>query len=236
MNMKTLGLLVGLFALVGATVHYANNHPVLFNLISNSDYDWVDNTGNNIVDNGDDVALGIGTFSGAPYAASVTVYLTDAIYYSLICSGALHNCVLDGSNSHRLMYIDGTGGGTMTLAGIHFLDGGTSSVYGGALYIDASALVSLQGCKLSSNQANVGGGGIYASDSGTTLNVYTTNFDGNTATDGDDIYVYSASVTVHSTCPQDWSGTPAAGSDLDTYNNPSNPGTISGTTKSFDIG
>ena len=121
----------------------------------------------------------------------------------------------------------------MTLAGIHFKDGYTQWDNGGALYIVTSALVSVQGCKLSSNQATWGGG-IAASSSGTTINIFTTIFVGNTATNGDDIYVgWSASVTVHSTCPPDWGGTPATGSNLDTYNN---GGTLSGTTKSFDIG
>ena len=123
----------------------------------------------------------------------------------------------------------------MTLAGIHFLDGNVGSSYGGAFYISSSALVSIEGCKLSSNQAYYGGG-IYAEDSGTTVNLYTTSFDGNTASDfGDNIYIrYSGcSLTVHSTCPPDWSGTPAAGSGLDTYNNGC---TLSGTTKSFDTG
>ena len=120
----------------------------------------------------------------------------------------------------------------MTLAGIHFKDGNSGSYGGGALYITSSAFVSVQGCKLSSNQADFGGG-IAAESSGTTINIFTTTFDGNTATYGDDIYVaYSASVTVHSTCPPGWSGTPAAGSYLDT----TNYGTLSGTTKSFDIG
>ncbi|GMH93188.1 hypothetical protein TrST_g7300 [Triparma strigata] len=234
MNMKTLGVLVGPFALVGATVHYANDHPVLFNFISNyaeSGY----TTGNNIIDNGDSVGVWVGTFSGAPYAASDVVYWTNGIYFSLICSGALHSCVFDGSNSRRIMTIGGTGGGTMTLAGVHFKDGNNIS-FGGALYILSSALVSLQGCRILSNQANYGGG-IYAGSSGTTVNLYSTSFDGNTATgNGDDIYGNSASLTVHSTCPPDWSGTPAAGSNLDTYSDPDNPGTLSGTTKSFDIG
>ena len=104
--------------------------------------------------------------------------------------------------------------------------------------ITSSALVSVQGCKLSSNQADYDGGAIAAYNSGTTLNIYTTIFDGNTATDsGDDIYVYaSASVTVHDSCPPDWIGEPVAGSDLVTYNNPGNPGTISGNLTSFDDG
>ena len=50
-------------------------------------------------------------------------YSLSQKYFSLVCSGAVHNCVFDGSNSRRLMDIQGTGGGTMTLAGIHFKDG-----------------------------------------------------------------------------------------------------------------
>ena len=124
----------------------------------------------------------------------------------------------------------------MTLAGIHFKDGNYDRSYGGALSIWYSADVSLQGCKLSSNQANKGGA-IYVRDSGTTINIYTTIFDGNTATNnGNDIAVYfSASLTVHSSCPPDWSGTPATGSNLDTYTYDGSS-TLSGTTKSFDIG
>ena len=125
----------------------------------------------------------------------------------------------------------------MTLSGLHFTDGYVSGGgLGGALWIEYS-LVSLQGCKLSSNQASHCGG-FFVQSSSTTVNLYTTIFDGNLATisyGGNDMYVsWSASLTVHSTCPPDWSGTPAAGSDLDTYTY--NGGTISGTTKSFDIG
>ena len=171
MNMKSLGLLVGLIALVGATVHYANDHPVLFNFISNGNWAGSAGQGNHIVDNGDSVAVGVGTFSGAPYAHSDIVYSTYGIYFSLVCSGTLHSCVLDGSNSRRLMHIWGTGGGAMTLSGLQFLDGyvGGGS-WAGALFIRSSALVSLQGCKLSSNQAT-NGGAIFAYDSGTTVNI-----------------------------------------------------------------
>ena len=229
--MNTLTLLVVCLVItpVMAAVHYANDHPVLWDLISNSPF--ADNTGNNIVDNGDSVGVGEGTFLGAPYASSDRVYWTSRIYFSLVCSGALHSCVLDGSNSRRLMFIEHTHTHTMTLSGVHFKD--SNNNYGGALFI-LSALVSIEACKISSNQAS-NGGGIAAWNSGTTVNLYSTSFDGNSASDGDDIYVYQASLTVHSTCPPDWSGTPAAGSDLDTYIS-STGGTISGTTKSFDIG
>ena len=242
--MNTLGLLVVCLVVtpVMAAVLYANDHPVLFNFISNKEASWIDDTGNNIVDNGDSVSVGEGSFSveGPSWlkATSDEVYYIDEIYFSLVCSGTLHTCVFDGSGSRTIMTIWGTGGGTMKLSGIHFFNGGDGGDSGGALKIRSSALVSLRGCKLSSNQANYGAG-IYAGDTAT-VNLYSTSFDGNTHTHfsgkGDDIYVSGASATVHSTCPPDWSGTPAAGSDLDTYNEPTSPGTLSGTTKSFDIG
>ncbi len=84
----------------------------------------------------------------------------------------------------------------MTLAGIHFKDGGGVS-YGGALAMTSAALVSRQGCKLSSNQASAYGGGIAAS--GSTINLYTTIFEGNTAThDGDDVFTDATSPTAAS--------------------------------------
>ena len=217
-------------------MHYANDHPVLWNLISNrASFGYT--AGNNIVENGDSVVVGQGSFSGPPYAYSPVpysrVYYTTGIYFSLVCSGEIHGCVLDGLNLHHIMHIRDTGSGTTRLSGIHFKDGRAEGSYGGALTIE-SALVSLKSCKFSSNQAYMGGA-IFARASGTMVNLYTTSFVGNSATNsGEDIYSYDggASVTVHSTCPPDWSGTPAAGSDLDI----ANYGTLSGTTKSFDIG
>ena len=216
-----------------AAVYNANNQDVLFNLISN--YAGVDNRGNNIVNNGDLVVAAEETFSGAPYAWVHSLYYTENIYFSLVCSGAMHSCVLDGSNNRRIMAISGTGSGTMRLSGIHFKDGYPGNYNGGALYIYSSALVSLVACKFSSNHAGSYGGAIYAKESGTAINLYLSYFDENSASSGDDISAEkSASVTVHSTCPQDWSGTPESGSDLDTF--ASSSSTLSGTTKSFGIG
>ncbi|GMI45005.1 hypothetical protein TrCOL_g9321 [Triparma columacea] len=217
---------------VMAAVLYANDHPVLYNSISNEDF--YGTQGNNIVNNDDSIAVGVGTFSGAPYASADTVYYTVEIYFSLVCSGALHTCVFDGLNSRRLMFVMGTGGGTIRLSGIHFKDGFVDSNSGGALSFYDAALVSIEVCKISSNQATYGGG-LYARNRGTTINIYTTGFDGNTVTNyGDDIYTNAADFIWHSNCPPDWSGTPTPGSDLDTYSY--NGGTVSGTIKSFDIG
>ncbi|GMH78512.1 hypothetical protein TrST_g6502 [Triparma strigata] len=218
---------------IAGDVLYANDHPVLFNFISNVVCDSC-TTGNNIVDNGDSLVVGVGTFTGEPHATEGYMYGIDGIFFSLVCSGAIHTCVLDGSRSIGIMAIIGTGGGIMRITGIYFLNGYFTNS-GGALRIQ-SGLVSLEACKLSGNQASSSAGCIYAEESGTMLNFYATSFIGNSASgSGNDIFIESgASVTVHSTCPPDWSGTPAAGSELDAVNFP--PATISGTTKSFDIG
>ena len=108
--------------------------------------------------------------------------------------------------------------GTIKLSGLHFRNGGTSSGSGGALFIENSALVSLEGCQFSANEAK-NGAGIYIHFS--TVDLYSTAFVGNLAsTYADDIFATGTTltvpVTVHSTCPPDWSGTPVAGTNLDT--------------------
>ncbi|GMH97477.1 hypothetical protein TrVE_jg7214 [Triparma verrucosa] len=108
--MNTLELLViclvAFASLVGGTVENANNQTVLFNLISNGRGNFLSpgvTTGNNIVDNVDSVILGVGTFSGSPYADSNRVYAIDRIYFSLVCSGTDHSCVLDGLGRRQIM-------------------------------------------------------------------------------------------------------------------------------------
>ena len=65
-----------------------------------------------------------------------------------------------------------------------------------------------------------------------TVNVFGTLFSGNTATgSGDDIYISSSTVTIHSTCPAGYEGSSAAqGGALDKFNK---WGTISGPLFSF---
>ena len=77
-------------------------------------------------------------------------------------------------------------------------------------------------------------GGINANNVNN-VNLYITSFDGNSANNGNDIYVWnSANVTVQSTCPPGWFGEPVAGSMLDTST--TGGGTISGNLTSFDDG
>ena len=157
--MNTLGLLivclVAFASLVGAAVHNANDHPVLYNFICNAN--WPENPGNNIVDNGDSVTVGIGTFSGAPYATSITVYSINEIYFSLVCSGAPHTCILDGLNSRMIMRINSPAG-DLRLSGIHFKDAYYNN-FGAGLAITGSSnsasIVYIEVCKFSSSNQDL---------------------------------------------------------------------------------
>ena len=125
------------------------------------------------------------------------------------------SCVLDGENARRGMYVDGTGSGALILRALTF-DKGYGNI-GGGVYIGIGALVGLELCIFSNNRATSswqGGGAIYLHDSGTTVNIYGTTFNGNTADsgNGDDIYRNGGTITIHNTCPSPYSSnTPIQG-------------------------
>ena len=66
---------------------------------------------------------------------------------------------------------------------------------------------------------------MYVGGSSSTVDVFGTLFSGNTASgSGDDIYRYSGTVTIHSTCPAGYEGSSAAqGGALDTGGGVSGP-------------
>jgi hypothetical protein len=124
------------------------------------------------------------------------------------------SCVLDGENARRGMWVQGTGSGTLILRALTF-DKGYSG-YGGGVYIRNGAIVDLELCVFSNNratQSSTGGGAIIVF-SGTTVNAYGTSFNANTADsgNGDDIYRYGGTITIHNTCPSPYSSnTPIQG-------------------------
>ncbi|GMI07372.1 hypothetical protein TrLO_g7543 [Triparma laevis f. longispina] len=188
-----------------------DSHNALFHAISNAVWSG-GTTGNNIVPNGAIVRAAQGTYIGAPYSTSNKVYAIDDIYFSLICSSSPHSCILDGADSRRIMYISGTSSQTLTIAGMTFKDGNSGAYDGGGMYIGSSALVSIQTCKFVSCSAGHDGGGIHAM---ATVNIYTTTFSDNSASLGNAIATYSGGdVTIHSTCPPNWTGNPTEGSSL----------------------
>jgi predicted outer membrane repeat protein len=189
----------------------------LFNTVSNGDNDFVDNTGNSIMANGDTSILAAGPYkcSQGTCAASYTMLYTDDLNGEVKCVEDNASCVLDGENARGVMEVHGTGSGTLIIRALTF-DKGYASM-GGGVYTRLSAIVDLELCIFSNNRAThttYGGGAIYAEGSGTIVNIYGTRFIGNTAVsgNGDDIYNVGATITIHNTCPSPYSSrTPIQG-------------------------
>jgi predicted outer membrane repeat protein len=189
---------------------------VLFNTVSNSANA---NTGNSIMANGDTVILADGSYkcSQGTCASIYDMLWTEHLNGEVKCVEDNASCVLDGENQRRGMYVQGTGGGTLILRALTFDKGHDLS--GGGVAISNGAIVDLELCIFSNNRATSsdGGGAIYVEGIGTTVNIYGTTFNGNTADsgNGDGIYNhpdYPATITIHNTCPSPYSSnTPIQG-------------------------
>jgi len=188
----------------------------LFNTVSNG---AATNTGNSIMANGDTTVLAAGPYkcSEGTCADGYNMLLIEDLNGEVKCVEDNTSCVLDGENARRVMVVTGTGSGTLILRALTF-DKGYAG-WGGGVVIYNGAIVDLKLCNFSNNKAtssSYGGGAIYVRDS-TTVNVYGTSFNGNTADSGNgyDIYnnpTYSATITIHNTCPSPYSSnTPIQG-------------------------
>jgi predicted outer membrane repeat protein len=175
----------------------------LFNTVSNgvTDSANADNTGNSIMANGDTTILAVGSYkcSDGTCARSDIMLYTYGLYGEVKCVDDNASCVLDGENTRRGMWVDGTGSGTLILRALTFDKGRRS--YGGGVFIRDGARVDLELLIFSNNRATDswgGGGAIYVQHGGTIVNAYGTSFNGNTADsgDGDDIYRSSGTITI----------------------------------------
>jgi hypothetical protein len=200
-----------LFLLIaGVSGVSVDNMNALFNTISED--------GNSIMANGDTTILAAGSYkcSQGTCADSYNMLRTDDLNGEVKCVEDNASCVLDGENARRGMTVYGTGSGTLILRALTF-DKGYED-YGGGVYIREGARVDLELCIFSNNRATLrdyGGGAIIVGGSGTTVNIYGTSFNGNTADsgNGDDIYRWSGgTITIHNTCPSPYSSnTPIQG-------------------------
>jgi predicted outer membrane repeat protein len=190
---------------------------VLFNTVSNMESSGYI-TGNSIMANGDTVILAVGlyTCSEGTCVTSTLMLFTKDLYGEVKCVEDNASCVLDGENARGGMKVSGTGSGTLIIRALTFDKG--RRVYGGGVMIYNDAIVDLELCIFSNNIATSslhGGGAIYVLGSGTTVNIYGTRFSVNTAEtegNGDDIYRYSGTITIHNTCPSPYSSnTPIQG-------------------------
>jgi predicted outer membrane repeat protein len=184
---------------------------VLFNTVSNY---ATTNTGNSIMANGDTAILAVGWYkcSEGTCAVSFTMLLTNNLNGEVKCVEDNASCVLDGENARRGMTVSGTGSGKLILRALTF-DKGDANI-GGGVAIEVGAIVDLELLVFSNNRATSihGGGAIFLQDS--FVNVYGTSFNGNTADSGvgDDITIWSGTITIHNTCPSPYSpNTPIQG-------------------------
>jgi predicted outer membrane repeat protein len=188
----------------------------LFNTVSNADFDWIDNTGNSIMANGDTTILAVGSYKGSEgtCADSDSMLYTDDLNGEVKCVEDNASCVLDGENARRGMTVYGTGSGTLILRALTF-DKGYAG-YGGGVWIVNGAILDFELLVFSNNRAtssSFGGGAIYVG-SENTVNIYGTSFNGNIADsgNGDDINGYGGTITIHNTCPSPYSSnTPIQG-------------------------
>ena len=128
------------------------------------------------------------------------------------------SCILNGEQTRRGMNVGGTGASTLYLRALAVQDG-EGNGGGGGVHIRDGAIVTIELCVFSNcRSTGIGGGAIYVSNSGTTVNAYGTSFNDNTAAsgDGDDIYRSffgsTATITIHNTCPSPYSSnTPTQG-------------------------
>ena len=210
------GQAIGTLISVGerrTTEFSVDNMNGLFNTLSNGG----SNTGNSIMPNGDTAVLAVGVYkcSDGPCSDSTDMLSTSGLNGEVKCEEDTAVCVLNGEGTRRGMYVSGTGASTLYLRALTFQDAEGSP--GGGVFIYSGAIVTIELCVFSNCRAtdsSYGGGAIYVSYSGTTVNVYGTSFNDNTAAsgNGDDIYREGGTITIHNTCPSPYSSnTPIRG-------------------------
>jgi len=103
----------------------------------------VDNTGNNIITNGDTVEVAQGTYacneSGSNCVDSAKMLYPSNLYSSIECTNDSADCVIDGQSSRRVIYVGGNAGGSLTIRALTFLNGQAGN--GGGAYIYDGAIV-----------------------------------------------------------------------------------------------
>ena len=185
----------------------------LFNAISSAPSSaWVDYTGNNIITNGDVVEVALGTYqcneSGTNCASGSIMLYPNNLHGIIECTNDSADCIIDGESSRRVIYVEGSGSGLLTIRALTFLNG--QHIYGGGAFIDFGAKVDFilclfQNCRATGTCNTCGGGAIYIGSIGeiVTINIYATRFTGNTADSeaGNDIRYYGK-VIIHDECPE----------------------------------
>jgi hypothetical protein len=184
----------------------------LFNTISN--YDFLPGlAGNSIMSGGSKVQLAVGEYKCSEGKCAIYLHYvmlhSHGLFGDIKCKEETASCVINGEDSKRLLDIRGTGGETLTLRAVHFVNGKFD--FTGGVFIDSGAVVDIELCIFSNckatpqvDSANKGGGAIYVWDAAT-VQIYGTQFVNNTA-EGFEDEIYNSQtkpgeINVHNVCP-----------------------------------
>ena len=177
----------------------------------------VDVFGDSKMNNGDETVISEGVYSCGDFHKchdGNSMFNIFDLNGKIRCEKDNLGCVVDGESRRKIMGVLGTaGGGTLILRSIHFYrghygwGGGGLGIYGAEVTVTLEITLFSE-CRATSNN----GGGAIQAELGT-LNLFAVSFSGNSAANnnGGDIYVGSASVTIHNTCPTGEGGFPSEG-------------------------
>ena len=175
-------------------------------LTGRPDSNKISRDGNSKMSANDVVLISDGIYSCGTFHGSDRMFCIEALYGKIRC---VEDNQLDGEGSRGVMHVDGTAGGTLTIRSIHFYRGRFDNV--GGMSIEFGAIVVVKLSFFSDCQATdtyYDGGAIMAYDG--TMNLFAVSFSSNTAATNDrnDVYTYSAAITIHDTCPDGYRGAP----------------------------
>ena len=89
---------------------------------------------------GDEMVISEGVYSCGTCYDSYFMFALYGLYGKIRCEEDNLGCKLDAEGSSRgVVFVEGTGGGTLTLQGLHILKG--RYAYGGGLAIDNGGIV-----------------------------------------------------------------------------------------------
>ena len=215
---RTVGWLIALLIMVCSCIGEEVSVTGMTSL-----YNTVSDEGGNIMANGDTAVMAVGSYecseaSGA-CASSDNMLEVRGLSGKIVCSEDEASCVLHGDSASRGMWVEGSGTGTLILRAVAVVDG--EAGWGGGIYLRSNAIVDVELCVFSNCRATYSssgsggeGGAIYVVSFGTTVNIYGTRFNGNTAASGkgDDIFRAAGTVYIRYTCPSPYSlNTPTPG-------------------------
>ena len=178
-------------------------------------YNKISIKGNAKMSRGDEVVAAEGVYKCGTCDNIGRMYWIYDLNGVIRCESDLE-CKLDGEESRRVMVVDSTPGGTLSLRRFHIHRG--SYNLGGGIYTQSANIilttVRFTQCQATYGSDSYGGGAIYAYSG--TISLYAVEFSGNSAASnqGDDIYTPNAAVIIHSTCPEGEGGSPTEGERL----------------------